>query len=183
MVPVIHVLCWHVFIRLFAGFLVYRLQKRLPPGVTAMHTNLMQSAAYGLSTNRLTPRLFNLCSNADSTPTQIYQKSIWMWRSARALSFFGRPTRGLFWMNPALLKRWMILATGLRLTFRVLAIFLKPWPSSCSATIRLLRSSESSLPCGVMLELSMTSMRECERCTTNLNTPSSYAHGPSNTWA
>ena len=74
MVPVIHVLCWHVFSKLFAGFLVYRLQKRLPPGVTAMHTNLMQSTAYGLSTNRLTPNLFNLCSNGDSTPTPIFQR-------------------------------------------------------------------------------------------------------------
>ena len=26
-----------------------------------------------------------------------------------------------------------------------------------------------------------TSMRECESCTTNLNTPAPYAHGPSNT--
>ena len=29
----------------------------------------MQSAAYGLSTDRLTPHPFNLCSNAGSTPT------------------------------------------------------------------------------------------------------------------
>ena len=42
--------------------------------------------------------------------------------------------------------------------------------------IRLLRSSESSLPCGAMLELSVTSMRECESYTTNLNTPAPYAH-------
>ena len=27
----------------------------------------------------------------------------------------------------------------------------------------------------------MTSMRECESCTTNLNTPAPYAPGPSNT--
>ena len=62
--------------------------------------------------------------------------------------------------------------------FKVLAIFLLPWPSSCSATIRLLRSSESSLPCGAMLELSVTSMRECESCKTNLNTPARYVHWP-----
>ena len=89
--------------------------------------------------------------------------------------------------TPTLLKDWMILATVLQLTFRVLAIFLWPWPSSCSTTIHLLRSSESSLPCGAILELSVTSMRECESCTTNLNTPAPYAHvglvtqGPSNT--
>ena len=53
-----------------------------------------------------------------------FKESIWMWRSARALSFFGRPTRSLFWVDPALLKHWMILATVLLLSFRVMAIFL-----------------------------------------------------------
>ena len=28
-----------------------------------------------------------------------FKESIWMWPSARALSFFGRPTRGLFWLS------------------------------------------------------------------------------------
>ncbi len=32
--------------------------------MTAMQTNLMQCAAYGLSTDMLTPLPFNLCSNA-----------------------------------------------------------------------------------------------------------------------
>ena len=44
------------------------------------------------------------------------------------------------------------------------------------ATICLLRSSESSLACGAMLELSVTSMREYESCTTNMNTPAPYTH-------
>ena len=74
MVPVIYVLCWHVFSKQFGGFLMYRLQKRLPPGVTAMHTNLIESAVYGLSSNRLTSHIFNLCSNAESTPTSIFQR-------------------------------------------------------------------------------------------------------------
>ena len=76
-----------------------------------------------------------------------FKESIWIWRSTRALSFFGRPTRGLFWVVLPLLKRWMILTTVLQLSFRLLAIFLWPWPSSYSETIRLLRSSGSSLPC------------------------------------
>ncbi len=38
-----------------------------------MQTNLMQGAAYGLSTDRLTPHPFNLCSNAGSTHTSISQ--------------------------------------------------------------------------------------------------------------
>ena len=110
-----------------------------------------------------------------------FKENIWMWHSARALSFFGRPTRGLFWVDPALLKRWVILATVLQLSFRVLAIFLEHWPSLCSVTMRLLRSSESSLPCGAILEFSVTSMREFESCTANLHTPAPYAHAPSNT--
>ncbi len=73
MVPVIHVLSLLVFIKLFAGFLVHHLKKRLPSGTTAMQTNLMQCAAYGLSTDRPTPHPFNLCSNAGSTHTSISQ--------------------------------------------------------------------------------------------------------------
>ncbi|CAI9558026.1 unnamed protein product, partial [Staurois parvus] len=44
--------------------------------MTAMQTNLMQCAAYGLSTDRLTPtpHPFNLCSNAGSTHTSISQR-------------------------------------------------------------------------------------------------------------
>ena len=52
-----------------------------------------------------------------------FEESIWAWSSARALSFFGRPTRDLFWVDPVFLKRWMIFATVLLLIFRVLTIF------------------------------------------------------------
>ncbi len=38
-----------------------------------MQTNLLQCAAYGLSTYRLTPHPFNFCSNASSTHTSISQ--------------------------------------------------------------------------------------------------------------
>ncbi len=41
--------------------------------MTAMQTDLMQCVAYGLSTDRLTPHPFNLCSNAGSTHTSISQ--------------------------------------------------------------------------------------------------------------
>ncbi len=73
MVSVIHVLSLLVFSKLFAGFLVHHLLKRFPSGMAAMQTNLMQCAAYGLSTDRLTPHPFNLCSNAGSTDTSISQ--------------------------------------------------------------------------------------------------------------
>ncbi len=43
---------------------------------------------------------------------------------ARALNLFGRPWRGLFWEEPVLLNRCMVLATVVQLSFRVLAIFL-----------------------------------------------------------
>ncbi len=46
--------------------------------------------------------------------------NLWIWRWARALNFFGRPWRGLFWVEPVLLNRCMVLATVLQLSFRVL---------------------------------------------------------------
>ncbi|CAI9540192.1 unnamed protein product [Staurois parvus] len=42
--------------------------------MTAMQNNLKQCAAYGLSTGRLTPHPFNLCSNAGSIHTSISQR-------------------------------------------------------------------------------------------------------------
>ena len=50
--------------------------------------------------------------------------NLWTWSWAGALNFFGRPWRGLFWVEPVLLNRCMVLATALQLSFRVLAIFL-----------------------------------------------------------
>ncbi len=81
------------------------------------------SVLHGLSTDRLTSHPFNLCSNAGSTHMSISQTSLWIWRWARALNFFGQPWRGLFWVKPVLLNRCMVLATMLQLSFRVLAIF------------------------------------------------------------
>ncbi len=54
MVPVIHALGQLVFSKLFAGFFVSQLQKRLPSGMTAMQSDLLQCVAYGLSTDKLT---------------------------------------------------------------------------------------------------------------------------------
>ncbi|CAI9543446.1 unnamed protein product [Staurois parvus] len=54
-----------------ANFLVHHLWKRLPSGTTVMQTSWMQCAAYGLSTERLTPHPFNLCSNAGSTHPEV----------------------------------------------------------------------------------------------------------------
>ncbi len=49
--------------------------------------------------------------------------NIWIWCWACALNFFGRPWRGLFWVEPVLLNRCMVLATVLQLSFRVFGIF------------------------------------------------------------
>ncbi len=60
MVPVIHALGQVVFSKLFTGFFVSQLQKRLPSGMTAMQTDLLQCVAYGLSTDILTFHFCNL---------------------------------------------------------------------------------------------------------------------------
>ncbi len=60
MVLAIHALGQVVFSKLFAGFLVSQLQKRLPSRTTAMQTDLLQCVAYGLSTDKLTFHFCNL---------------------------------------------------------------------------------------------------------------------------
>ncbi len=60
MVTVIHALDQVVLSKLFAGFFVSQLQRRLPSGTTAMQTDLLQCVAYGLSTDKLTFHFCNL---------------------------------------------------------------------------------------------------------------------------
>ncbi|CAH2221999.1 Hypothetical predicted protein [Pelobates cultripes] len=48
--------------------------KKFTSRTTALQTNLMQCAAYGLSTDKLTPHPLNLCSNAGSTYMSISQR-------------------------------------------------------------------------------------------------------------
>jgi len=52
MVPVIHALGQVAFSKLFTGFLVSQLQKRLLSGVTAMQTDLLQKWKVSLSVLR-----------------------------------------------------------------------------------------------------------------------------------
>ena len=127
--------------------------------------------------------LFNICSNADSTPTPIFQRKhldVMLSTCAQLLwTTYPRPVLS----GPRSFKSLDDLSHCAAAQFQGVENLLVAWPSSCSATIRLLRSSDSSLPRAVILELSVTSMREWESCTTNLNAPAPYAHGPSNTWA
>ncbi len=74
MVPVIHALDQVVFSKLFAGFFVSQLQKRLPSGMTAMQTDLLQCVAYGLSTDKLT---FHFCNCSEWNPS--WKTSVWPW--------------------------------------------------------------------------------------------------------
>ncbi len=187
MVPLIHVLSLLVFSKLFAGFLVHHLKKRLPSGTTATQTNLMHCAVYGRITDRLTPpplqplqQCFSFvllsshvelsaathlvqvvtsgfsidlqvgfgcakcCTKKDfyfwwnvmvknhhpnmyllAALTCLFPKhNLWIWCWARALNFFSRPWRGLFWVEPVLLYCCMVLVNMLQLSFSVLAIFV-----------------------------------------------------------
>ncbi len=135
--------------------------------MTSMQTNLMQCAVYGLSTDRLTP-----------TPSTIHlfpKHNFWIWRWTRALNLFGRPWRGLFWVEPVLLNRCMVLDTMLQLSFRVLAIFLQPTPSLCRATILFFSSSGSYLPRGAMLNFQWP-VWESVSDNTKFNTPAPHSH-------
>ncbi len=55
------------------AFMVPSMNCSSPVMAALMQNNLMQCVAYGLSTNKLTPHPFNLCSNAGSTHTSISQ--------------------------------------------------------------------------------------------------------------
>ncbi len=44
------------------------------------------------------------------------KQNLWKWRWAHALNFFGRPWLGLFWVEPVLVNRCMVLATVLQLS-------------------------------------------------------------------
>ncbi len=83
--------------------------------------------------------------------------------------------RGLFWVEPVLLNRCMVLATVLQLSFRVLAIFLQPTASLCRATILFFRFSESSLPWGAMLNFQWPVWKS-ESDNTKFNTPAPHSH-------
>ncbi len=139
-----------------------------------MQTNLMQCAAYGLSTDRLTP--------TPSTSAEILAALIHLFpkhnlrigRWACALSFFGRPWRGLFWVEPVLLKHCMV------------------WPPCCSSFSGSWQSSYSlrhlyveqqlffSDPQRVLCHEVMLNFQwpvwESESDNTKFNTPAPHSH-------
>ncbi len=68
-----------------------------------------------------------------------FEASFCTWRTAQGLNFFDRPLRGLFRVKPILENLFLY--------------FLLPRPSLWRATILILKSSESSLPWGAMLNI------------------------------
>ncbi len=76
--------------------------------MTAMQTNLMQCAAYGLSTDRLTPTPSTSAAMLAALIHLFPKHNLWIWHWAHALNFFGWPWQGLFWVEPVLLNRWMV---------------------------------------------------------------------------
>ncbi len=151
MVPVIHALSLLVLSKLFAGFLVHHLQKRLPSGTTAMQTNLMRCAAYSLSTDRLTPHPFNLCSNAGSTHTSFSQtQPLDMTLSTCTQILWSTMARSVL-SGTCPVKPLYDLGHRAAAQFQGLGNLLIVYASLCRPTIIFFRSSASSLPWGAIL--------------------------------
>ncbi len=114
MVPVIHVLSLLVFSKLFCGL---SCASSLEEASFWDDSHADQFVAVcGVWSEHWQadpppPPPFNLCSNAAALIRLFPKHNLWIWRWARALNFFGRPWRGLFWVEPVLLNRCMVLAT------------------------------------------------------------------------
>ncbi len=135
--------------------------------MTAMQTNLMQCAAYGLITERLTPHPFNLCSNAGSTHTSISQ--------TQPLDMTLSTCTQLLWSTMAR----PVLSGRTACSSSVSG----SWQSSYSLRhlyieqqfffIQILREF-FGMRCHV--ELPVTSMRESKSDNTKFNTPAPHSH-------
>ncbi len=128
----------------------------------------MQCAAYGLSTDSLTPPTPSTSAAMLAALIRLFTKhNLWIWRWACVLNFVGRPWQGLFWVEPVLLNRcwswppWCSSVSG-------------SWQSSYSLR-HFFRSSESSLPWGAMLNFQWP-VWESESDNTKFNTPAPYSH-------
>ncbi len=107
MVPVIHV---HVQVCLSSpnclrAFLCIIFKKRLSSGTTAMQTNLMQCAAYGLSMTGWPPTLQPLQQCWQHSYLFFQNTTVWQDAEHVQSTYFGQPWRGLFWVEPVLLNR------------------------------------------------------------------------------
>ncbi len=111
MVPVIHALGQVVFSKLFAGFFVSQLQKRLPSGTTAMQTDLLQCVIWALTCWPFT----SATSKAMLVALMIlfFEASFCNWCTAQGLNVFDRPLQGLFRVKPVLKNLCMTPATVL----------------------------------------------------------------------
>ncbi len=139
----------------------------------------MQCAAYGLSTDRLPPPTPSTSAAMLTTLIHLFLKhNLWIWRWARALNFFGRPWRGLFWVEPVL-NHCMVLATSVlqhATQFQGLDnLFIAYTYLYVEQQLFFFRSSASSLPWGAMLNFQWP-VWESESDNTKCNTPAPHSH-------
>ncbi len=137
--------------------------------MTAMQTHLMQCAAYGLSTDWLTPHPFNLYSNAGSTHTSIFPNTT-AGDNAKHVHSTSLFDHGLFWVELVLLNHCMVL----QLNFRVLANFLWLTPFLFRATI--IFSDPQRVLCHEVACWTSSDQYESESDNTKFNTPSPCPH-------
>ncbi len=113
MVPVIHALGQVVFSKLFAGFFVSQLQKRLPSGMTVMQTDLLQCVAYVWALTSWPSTSATSKAMLAALMHLFFKASFCTWRTAQGLNLFDRSLRGLFQVKPVLENLCMTLATVL----------------------------------------------------------------------
>ncbi len=89
--------------------------------------------------------------------------NFWIWLWALALNFVGRQWRGLFWVEPVLLKRCMALATVLQLSCRVLAIFFIAYAIFMYSNNYFFQILREFFAMRCHVELPVTSMREWDQ--------------------
>ncbi len=135
----------------------------------------MRCAAYSLSTDRLTPHPFNLCSNAGSTHTSISQTQpldmtlstctqiLWS-TMARSVLSGTCPVKPLYGLGHRAADQ-----------FQSLGNLLIAYASLCRPTIIFFRSSASSLPWGAMLNFQWP-VWESESDNTTFITPAPHSH-------
>ena len=141
-----------------------------------MQTSLMQCAVNDLTTDRLTPHPFNLCSNAGSTHTSIFQ--------IQALDMTLSTCTQLLWSTMArpVLSGTCPVKPLYGLGHRAAAQFQRVWNLLIGEAIFMWSINSFSqilreffaMRCHV--EHPLASMRECESNTTKFNTPAPHSH-------
>ncbi len=166
MVPVVHALGQVVLSKLFAGFFLSQLQKRLPFGMTAMKTNLLQYVTYGLSTGQADLPLLQplkqcwvhscVCIFKPASASDAQHKdSISLIDPCMACSEWNPSWKTSVWP-------WPLYCNSVPGCYRT---SYSLGPSLWRDTILILKSSESSLPWGAMLNIQWSVWENCTQIT------------------